>query len=74
MKLEINKTRHEETRNYCQEENSSKLSKCPICSEIITKQSHHDGQKSRHIQIEFQMKHEIAVEYVQLITKTFQYQ
>ena len=34
----------------------------------------HDGRKSRHIQIKFQMKHEIPVEYVQLITKTFQYQ
>ena len=47
MKLEINKTRHEETRNYCQEENSSKLSKCPICSEIMTKQSHYGGNSCK---------------------------
>ena len=43
MKLNINKTRNEETRNHCQEENSSKLSKCPICSEIQRKQSHYGG-------------------------------
>ena len=34
----------------------------------------HDGRKSRQLQIKFQMKHEIAVGYVQLITKTSQYQ
>ena len=44
-------------------------------SRSVTLHSHeHDGRKSRHIQIKFQMKHEIPVEYVQLITKTFQYQ
>ena len=30
------------TRNYCKE-NSSKLTKCPICSEIVIKQSHYGG-------------------------------
>ena len=43
MKLKINKTRNQETQNYSKEENSSKLSKCPICSEIKTKQSHYGG-------------------------------
>ena len=43
MKLKINKTRNQETTNYSQEENSSKLSKCPICSEITIKQSHYGG-------------------------------
>ena len=43
MKLKMNTTRNLEIRNYCQEENSSKCSKCPICSEVKTKQSHYGG-------------------------------
>ena len=43
MKLKMDKTRNLEIRNYCQEENSSKRSKCPICSEVTTKQSHYGG-------------------------------
>ena len=39
MKLKINKSRNQET----QDENSAKFSKCPICSEIKTKQSHYGG-------------------------------
>ena len=47
MKLKINRTRNEETRNYWQEENSLKFSKCPICSEIKTKQSHYGGNSCK---------------------------
>ena len=47
MKLKINKTRNQETQNYSKEENSSKLSKCPICSEIKTKQSHYGGNSCK---------------------------
>ena len=48
MKLKINKTRNQETQNYSKEENLSKLSKCPICSEIKTKQSHYGGNSCQN--------------------------
>ena len=43
MKLKINKSRNQET----QDENSAKFSKCPICSEIKTKQSHYGGNSCK---------------------------
>ena len=42
--MKINKKINQENTNYSQEEDSSKLSKCPICSKITIKQSHYGGK------------------------------
>ena len=59
---------HLESKYKAQKQNGTFLSFHPLF-----KYPFHDGRKCRHIQIKFQMKHEIAVDYVQLITKTFPY-